>query len=234
MLLALQNVCAGYGDVPVLFDASLVVQEGEAVGLLGRNGMGRTTLINAVLGICPPSGGQITFRGARIDALAPHRIAQHGIGIVPEGRRIFPNLNVRENLLVAARHGRRPGAWTLDRVLAFFPRLRERMSNPGNLLSGGEQQMLAIGRALLTNPALLILDEATEGLAPLIREEIWTILRRLKKEGMSMIVVDKDVDAICRVVDRHYIMEKGRVAWQGSSDDLMRDEALRKSYLSVA
>jgi branched-chain amino acid transport system ATP-binding protein len=233
MLLAIQEVCSGYGQIAVIFDASLHLQEGEAIGLLGRNGMGRTTLINTILGLCPPTGGQILFRGTRIDALPPHRIAQHGIGIVPEGRRIFSNLSVRENLLVAARHQRRPNAWTLERVLDFFPRLQERLSNPGNRLSGGEQQMLAIGRALLTNPALLILDEATEGLAPLVREEIWAILRRLKGEGMSMIVVDKDVDALCHVVDRHYILEKGRVAWQGSSHDLRDDSSLRATYLAV-
>lgn len=234
MLLVLQNVCSGYGQMPVIFDTNLNLKEGEAVGLLGRNGMGRTTLINTILGICPPTGGEIRFRDVRIDLLPSHRIAHQGIGIVPEGRRIFSNLSVRENLLVAARHGKRPNAWTLDRVLGFFPRLKERLSNPGNLLSGGEQQMLAIGRALMTNPSLLILDEATEGLAPLIRDEIWAILLGLKEQGLSMIVVDKDVDALCHVVDRHYILEKGKVAWHGTSAALQVDASLRASYLAVA
>ncbi|MGT2509487.1 ABC transporter ATP-binding protein [Cupriavidus basilensis] len=234
MLLELQNICSGYGQMPVIFDTSLNLKEGEAIGLLGRNGMGRTTLINTVLGICPPTGGEIRFRDVRIDTLPSHRIAHQGIGLVPEGRRIFSNLSVRENLLVAARHGKRPNAWTLERVLGFFPRLKERLSNHGNLLSGGEQQMLAIGRALMTNPTLLILDEATEGLAPLIRDEIWAILRSLKSQGLSMIVVDKDVEALCHVANRHYIIEKGRIAWDGTSDELKADASLRANYLAIA
>jgi len=234
MLLQLQDVHAGYGDAAVLHGVSMAVAEGEAVGLLGRNGMGRSTLINAIMGICPPTRGTITFQGRRIDTLPSHAIARGGIGLVPEGRRIFPNLNVRENLLVAARGQQRAGAWTLERVLDFFPRLRERLANPGNLLSGGEQQMLAIGRALLTNPQLLIFDEATEGLAPLIREEIWAILAALRREGIAMIVVDKDVDAVSRVVERHLVIEKGRIMWQGRSAEFLADASLRRRYLAVA
>jgi branched-chain amino acid transport system ATP-binding protein len=195
--------------------------------------MGRSTLINAVMGICPPTRGTITFQGRRIDSLPSHAIARAGIGLVPEGRRIFPNLNVRENLLVAARGQQRAGAWTLERVLDFFPRLRERLANPGNLLSGGEQQMLAIGRALLTNPQLLIFDEATEGLAPLIREEIWSCLALLRREGQTTLVVDKYVDRLVRLADRHLILERGAVAWQGSSDALAADRSLWTRYLGL-
>jgi branched-chain amino acid transport system ATP-binding protein len=233
MLLELDNVHAGYGSIPVLFGVSLQVGEGEAVGLIGRNGMGRTTTLNAIMGMCPPTAGEIRLKGRRIEAEPSHVIARSGIGLVPEGRRIFPNLSVRENLLVAARGASGPNAWTLDRVVEFFPRLKERFSNPGNLLSGGEQQMLAIGRALMTNPSLLILDEATEGLAPLIREEIWSILKDLKRSGMAMIVVDKEIEAICGVADRHYIVDKGQIAWHGESGALLKDETLRARYLSL-
>jgi branched-chain amino acid transport system ATP-binding protein len=234
MLLRVIDVDAGYGQAAVLHGVSLQMAQGEALGLLGRNGMGRTTLVNAVMGICPPTRGRIEFRGERIDHLPSHAIACKGIGLVPEGRRIFPNLNVRENLQVAARRQSGARAWTLERVLDFFPRLRERLQNPGNLLSGGEQQMLAIGRALLTNPDLLIFDEATEGLAPLIREEIWTILRTLREEGMSMIVIDKDVEAVCKLANRQYVIEKGRIVWEGASNAFIGDESLRRRHLSVA
>jgi len=234
MLLRVIDVESGYGEAAVLHGVSLQMTQGEAVGLLGRNGMGRTTLVNTVMGICPPTRGRIEFRGERIDRLPSHAIACRGIGLVPEGRRIFPNLNVRENLQVAARRQSGARAWTLERVLDFFPRLRERLQNPGNLLSGGEQQMLAIGRALLTNPDLLIFDEATEGLAPLIREEIWTILRTLREEGMSMIVIDKDVEAVCKLANRQYVIEKGCIVWEGPSAAFVRDESLRRRYLSIA
>ncbi len=233
MLLELSEVHAGYGSVPVLFGVSMRIAEGEAVGLIGRNGMGRTTTVNAILGMCPPTSGEIHFKGRRIDAAPSYTIAKHGIGLVPEGRRIFPNLTVRENLLVAARGGKGENAWTLERVLTFFPRLKERFTNAGNCLSGGEQQMLAIGRALMTNPSLLILDEATEGLAPLIREEIWSILETLKRSGMAMIVIDKEIEAICRVADRHYIVDKGQIAWQGSSAQLLDDASLHQRYLCL-
>jgi branched-chain amino acid transport system ATP-binding protein len=233
-LLQVRDVEAGYGQARVLHGVSIDVARGEAVGLLGRNGMGRSTLVNAIMGICPPTRGIVEWQGARIDNLEPHAIACRGIGLVPEGRRIFPNLNVRENLLVAARRQGASGSWTLERVLALFPRLRERLQNPGNLLSGGEQQMLAIGRALLTNPDLLIFDEATEGLAPLIRMEIWSILRSLRKQGVAMIVIDKDVDAVCELADRQYVIEKGRIVWEGSSHHFQCDESLRRRYLCVA
>ncbi len=234
MLLQLSNIEAGYGQIQVLFGVSLHVNTGEAIGLIGRNGMGRTTTVNSILGICQRHAGEIRFEDERIDQAPPHRISRLGIGLVPEGRRIFPNLTVRENLLVTARKG--PGgraAWTLDRVLELFPRLHERWHNAGNLLSGGEQQMLAIGRALMSNPSLLILDEATEGLAPLIRDEIWAILATLKQAGVSMIVIDKEVDAVSRIADRQYILEKGRVAWEGASAELMRDDSLRQRYLCL-
>ncbi len=233
MLLELANVRAGYGAVQVLHGISLQVAEGEAVALIGRNGMGKTTTINTILGICPPTAGTIGFAGARIDAMPSHRIARLGVGLIPEGRRIFPNLSVRENLVMAARTTASRKAWTLDRVLDIFPRLRERLTNPGNLLSGGEQQMLAIGRALLTNPSLLIFDEATEGLAPLIRAEIWANLAMLKASGMAMIVVDKEIEAVCKVADRQYIVEKGAVVWEGRGTALLDDEALRNRHLSV-
>lgn len=233
MLLELSKVHAGYGPIPVLFGVSMQIAEGEAVGLIGRNGMGRTTTVNAILGLCPPTSGEIHFKGKRIDAAPSYTIAKHGIGLVPEGRRIFPNLTVRENLLVAARGEKGASTWTLERVLTFFPRLKERFTNAGNCLSGGEQQMLAIGRALMTNPSLLILDEATEGLAPLIREEIWSILETLKRSGMAMIVIDKEIEAICRVADRHYIVDKGQIAWEGSSSQLLDDESLRQRYLCL-
>ncbi|VTU25542.1 LIV-I protein F [Variovorax sp. PBS-H4] len=234
MLLEIEDVHAGYGSAKVLHGVSLSIASGQPIGLLGRNGMGRSTLINAVMGICRAQHGQIRWKGERIDHLPPHAIACRGIGLVPEGRRIFPNLNVRENLLVANRRADRPNAWTLERVLDFFPRLRERLFNPGNLLSGGEQQMLAIGRALLTNPDLLIFDEATEGLAPLIREEIWDILRTLAKGGVAMIVIDKDVESVSRVVERHYVIEKGCIVWQGSTHDFAADASLQRRYLSVS
>jgi branched-chain amino acid transport system ATP-binding protein len=233
MLLTIDQVHAGYGDAEALHGVSLSLAQGAALGLLGRNGMGRSTLINAIMGICPPTQGRIEFLGARIDGLPPHAIARRGIGLVPEGRRIFPNLSVRENLVVAARGAGEPPRWTLERVLDFFPRLRERLTNPGNLLSGGEQQMLAIGRALLTNPRLLILDEATEGLAPLIREEIWACLQRLKDLGHSILLIDKNLDELAHLADRSYIMEKGRVVWQGPTRELTANEQLRLTYLGV-
>jgi branched-chain amino acid transport system ATP-binding protein len=233
MLLDLSSVEAGYGQIQVLFGVSLNVETGEAVGLIGRNGMGRSTTINAILGLCDLRGGEIHFEGNRVDGKPPHSVSRLGIGLVPEGRRIFPNLTVRENLLVAARSGRDTNQWTVDRVVDLFPCLRERWRNGGSQLSGGEQQMLAIGRALMTNPSLLILDEATEGLAPLIREEIWSVLAKLKVSGVAMIIVDKEVEAVGRVADRQYILEKGRVVWEGPSKRLMQDESLRNRYLCL-
>jgi branched-chain amino acid transport system ATP-binding protein len=234
LLLEVDRLETAYGTSQVLFSLSLVVNEGEAVTLLGRNGMGKTTTIRSIMGLTRPRGGSITFRGRRIEREAPDRIARMGIALVPEGRQIFPNLSVRENL--AAFAGNRSGRadpWTPRKVLELFPRLAERMNNMGNQLSGGEQQMLAIGRALVTNPHLLILDEATEGLAPLIREEIWKCLGRLRAAGQTILVIDKYIERLVQLADRHTIIERGRVAWQGSSAELDADRSLWHRYLGV-
>ncbi len=233
-MLRVAALAAGYGDTLVLFDVTFGVGAGEMVTLLGRNGMGKTTTIRAIMGILPAQQGTIEMDGAPIHRLPPYRIARLGLGLVPEGRQVFPNLTVRENLVAtAANRGGEPGPWVLDRVLGLFPALRERLDNPGGFLSGGEQQMLAIGRALMTNPRLLILDEATEGLAPLVRQEIWRALERLKAGGQSILVIDKNVSALSRIADRHYILEKGRVVWHGSSSDLRADSGLQRRYLGV-
>ncbi len=231
-LLAVEALEAGYGGSRVLHGPSVAIAPGEVVALMGRNGMGKSTLIKCILGILRPTGGSIRFRDARIDRLATHRIARLGIGFVPEGRRIFPSLTVRENL-VATAHARPDGRWDLDAVYEVFPRLAERRANMGNQLSGGEQQMLAIGRALMTNPRLLVLDEATEGLAPLVRTEIWHTLDRLKRAGQAILVVDKNVKALGRLADRTYMMEKGRVVWHGASADLLRRDDLVESHIGV-
>jgi branched-chain amino acid transport system ATP-binding protein len=191
--------------------------------------MGKTTTIKSIMGITPPNAGDVVFQGKALRGLPSYRIAQAGIGLVPEGRQIFPNLTVRENLVATARGS----GWTLERVFSVFPQLRERQSNYGNQLSGGEQQMLAIGRALMTNPKLLILDEATEGLAPLIRLEIYRSIEQLKAEGLSILVIDKDVKALCRIADHHYVLEKGRVVWSGSSAELQSNTELQHRYLGV-
>jgi branched-chain amino acid transport system ATP-binding protein len=218
----------------VLFGLSLEIREGEAVTLLGRNGMGKTTTVRSILGLTRPSRGSITFRGARIESMPTDRIARLGVALVPEGRQIFPNLSVRENLVafVENRSGR-ADPWTVAKVLEFFPRLEERKSNMGNQLSGGEQQMHAIGRALVTNPHLLILDEATEGLAPLVREEIWKCLERLRAAGQTILVIDKYLERLVKLADRHTIIERGRVAWQGTSRELDADRGLWHRYLGV-
>jgi branched-chain amino acid transport system ATP-binding protein len=233
-LLTVDRLETAYGASQVLFGLSLEIRAGEVATLLGRNGMGKTTTVRSILGLTPPRAGAITFRGERIERRAADRIARAGIALVPEGRQIFPNLTVRENLVAFADN--RSGArepWTLERVFALFPRLHERADNMGNQLSGGEQQMLAIGRALMTNPHLLILDEATEGLAPLIREEIWRCLAGLKAAGQTILVIDKYVERLVRVADRHTIIERGRVAWQGSSAALGGDRGLWHRYLGV-
>jgi branched-chain amino acid transport system ATP-binding protein len=223
-----------YGPSQALFGMELAVEAGEVVTLMGRNGMGKTTTVHAIMGVLPQRRGIIEFEGRRVDHLPSFRIARLGLGLVPEGRQIFPNLSVRENLLAAsANRGGRGNPWTLQRVFEFFPRLAERQRNQGNQLSGGEQQMLAIGRALMTNPKLLILDEATEGLAPLIRQEIWSCLGRLKREGQAILVIDKNVGTLIGLADRHYIVEKGRVVWSGTSDDLAKDSALQHRHLGV-
>ena len=233
-MLAVEGLQAAYGSSQVLFDVNIDVAAGELVTLLGRNGMGKTTAIRAIMGLLPPRGGGIRFEGADITGRAPETVARLGVGLVPEGRMVFPTLTVRENLVATAanRTGRSP-AWTLDRVTALFPRLRERAHQMGATLSGGEQQMLAIGRALMTNPKLLILDEATEGLAPLIRAEIWRCVRALKQDGLSILIVDKNLAALKRLADRHVIIEKGVTVWRGTSAELDADPALVRRTLGV-
>ncbi|MES2537853.1 MAG: ABC transporter ATP-binding protein [Pseudomonadota bacterium] len=233
-LLEVEHLQAAYGASQVLFDISLTIRPGEVVTLLGRNGMGKTTTVKTLMGIVPTRSGAILFRGEAIADHASDRIGRMGIALVPEGRQIFPNLTVRENLVAfAANRNASKDPWTLDRVYAFFPRLAERASNMGNQLSGGEQQMLAIGRALMTNPYLLILDEATEGLAPLIREEIWQCLAALKGEGQTILVIDKYVEQLICIADHHTIINRGLVAWQGTSAELGADRDLWHRYLGV-
>ncbi|MBF9194715.1 ABC transporter ATP-binding protein [Microvirga terrestris] len=232
-MLSVRQLQASYGAAQVLFDISLDVGAGEVVTLLGRNGMGKTTTVRSIMGLLRPRGGEVHFNGAVVTGLAPYRIAQTGIGLVPEGRQIFPTLTVEENLVATASSRTGSRRWTLDAVYDLFPRLKERRSNLGTQLSGGEQQMLAIGRALMTNPKLLILDEATEGLAPLIRAEIWTCLKRLKGERQSILVIDKNVGVLATFADRHVIIEKGRSVWTGTSNELMTDASLKDRYLHV-
>jgi branched-chain amino acid transport system ATP-binding protein len=233
-MLQVTDIETFYGQSQVLFGMSLEIRAGEVVTLMGRNGMGKTTTIRSIMGIAPARAGRITLNGKDITRLPSYGIAQLGLGLVPEGRMIFPNLTVLENLVAAAaNYGGRAEPWTVDKVLQLFPSLAARRRNMGNQLSGGEQQMLAIGRALMINPNLLILDEATEGLAPLIRDEIWRILGELKRTGQSILVVDKNIDALTRIAERHYIIEKGRVVWTGSSEDLTRDAETAHRYLGV-
>jgi branched-chain amino acid transport system ATP-binding protein len=233
-MLQVQDLVAGYGAARVLHGIDLHVGAGEVVTLLGRNGMGKTTTIRAILGLIAPQGGRVLVDGADVTGQPPHRIAQRGIGLVPEGRQVFPTLTVEENLLATAAN-RRGGAprWTLPAVLALFPRLAERRSNLGARLSGGEQQMVAIARALMTNPRLLILDEATEGLAPLIRAEIWAVLATLRAEGQAILLIDKNLGAIMKLADRHVVIEKGQVVWTGTSGDLAAAPQVRDTYLHV-
>ena len=226
-LLDVSGIEAFYGASQALFGVDLAVEEGAVVALMGRNGMGKTTTIRAICGLTPARAGAISFAGADIRRLKSHRIARLGIGLVPEGRRCFPNLTVRENLVAAARDGK----WTLDAVVGLFPRLGERTAQYASTLSGGEQQMLAIGRALMTNPRLLILDEATEGLAPVIRQDIWRAIRKLKDEGQSILVVDKTMAELLPVADRCVVLEKGRTAWSGAPDEMTRE--LQDRYLGV-
>ena len=234
MLLEVEQLEAGYGASPVLFGIGLAIEAGEMVTLLGRNGMGKTTTVRSIMGLTPPRGGAIRFRGASLERLRPERIARLGIALVPEGRQVFPNLSVREHLVAfAGNRSARTDPWTPERVYQLFPRLKERQHNGGSQLSGGEQQMLAIGRALVTNPHLLILDEATEGLAPLVREEIWRCLARLRAEGQTLLVIDKYVERLVQLADRHTIIERGRVAWQGTSRELDADRGLWHRYLGV-
>ena len=233
-MLSVKGIETSYGTSQVLFGMSLEVGAGEAVTLMGRNGMGKTTTVRSIMGQVPPQAGTVEFEGARIDRLPSYRVARAGIGLVPEGRLIFPNLTVRENLVATAHNSTgRPDPWTLERVLDRFPALGARLDGMGNELSGGEQQMLAIGRALMTNPKLLILDEATEGLAPRIRAEIWRCLADLKAGGQAILVIDKNLAALTRIADRHYIIEKGVVVWSGSSAELAADPGIQHRYLGV-
>ena len=229
-MLKVDALQASYGQSQVLFDVGFEVNRGEMVTLLGRNGMGKTTTIRAIMGMTPPHGGTVTFDGKPLRGLASFRIAKLGLGLVPEGRGIFPSLNVWENLTATSAPGPagRP-RWTTDAILELFPWIAERRSQMGGQLSGGEQQMLAIARALMTNPELLILDEATEGLAPIIRQEIWKVLRKLKASGQSILIVDKNLKILSRLADRHYVLERGRVRWSGGSAQLGSEyEAIRR------
>ncbi len=239
-MLRVEGIETSYGSSQVLFGMSLEVRAGEVVTLMGRNGMGKTTTIRSIMGLVPPQAGSIRFEDRQILGLASYQIAQTGIGLVPEGRQIFPNLTVRENLIATARPpaGAPTGAsssagWTLERVLERFPSLAARIDGMGNELSGGEQQMLAIGRALMTNPKLLILDEATEGLAPRIRTEIWECLADLKAQGQSILVIDKNLSALMKIADRHFIIEKGVAVWSGTTDALKAVPDIQHRYLGV-
>jgi branched-chain amino acid transport system ATP-binding protein len=225
---------AGYGRSEVLFDVNLRVDEGEVVTLLGRNGMGKTTTVRAIMGLNPPRGGAVRFQGRDVAGLPPEAIARLGVGLVPEGRQVFPTLTVRENLVAtAANRAGNPQPWNLPEVFALFPSLQERTGQLARTLSGGEQQMLAIGRALMTNPRLLILDEATEGLAPVIRTEIWATLATLKARGQAILVIDKNLSALTRLADRHYVLEKGRTMWSGTSAELRADAERVKGWIGV-
>jgi branched-chain amino acid transport system ATP-binding protein len=233
-LLEISNIETSYGLSRVLFGISLAIAPGEMVSLMGRNGMGKTTTVRSIMGLTPATTGSIRFAGAEIRDLPAYRVAKLGIGLVPEGRQVFPNLTTRENLVAtAANRTTAAEPWTLERVLALFPRLAQRAGTMANLLSGGEQQMLAIGRALMTNPRLLILDEATEGLAPLIRDEIWRCLQNLRATGQSILVIDKNVEALTRIADRHTIIERGRVVWTGSSKELAGAIDVQHRYLGI-
>ena len=233
-MLSVQNVNAGYGVSQVLFDVSIDVNAGEVVTLLGRNGMGKTTTILSIMGILPLRSGEIVFDGKRVDGWPSFRVARLGLGLVPEGRQVFPNLTVKENIAVMASHaGRSEQRWTYDSVLELFPPLAARVRNMAGLLSGGEQQMLAIARALVTNPRLLILDEATEGLSPMNRAVIWKVLALLKAAGQSILIVDKHIQSLSQLADYHYVLEKGRIAWRGTSQSLRSDPELLNRHLSV-
>ena len=233
-LLEVDGIETCYGRSKVLFGISLAIAAGEMVTLMGRNGMGKTTTVRSIMGLTPAMAGSIRFAGENIRDWPSYRIAKLGIGLVPEGRQVFPNLTAQENLVATAAN--RSGAsdpWTLDKICALFPRLAERLDSMGHQLSGGEQQMLAIGRALMTNPRLLVLDEATEGLAPLMRAEIWQCLSRLKTQGQSILLIDKNVETLTRIADRHYLIERGRVVWSGTSAALAAAPEIQHRYLGV-
>lgn len=233
-LLEVENIETCYGLSQVLFGLSLKIAPGEMVTLMGRNGMGKTTTVRSIMGLTPARAGAIRFDGKEIRGLPSYRVAKLGVGLVPEGRQIFPNLSTRENLVAtAANRSNAADPWHFESVCKLFPRLAERLDNMGVQLSGGEQQMLAIGRALMTNPRLLILDEATEGLAPLIREEIWRCLANLKSRGQAVLVIDKNVEALTQIADRHYLIERGRVVWQGDSAALAAAPEIQHRYLGI-
>lgn len=233
-MLKVSGLTTHYGTSQALFGVDFELQAGQVATLLGRNGMGKTTTINSIMGIVPASGGSITFGGTELVGRASFRTANLGLGLVPEGRQIFPNLTAMENLVAtASNHLNRPDPWTEDRVFALFPELQDRRSSMGNLLSGGEQQMLAIGRALMTNPSLLILDEATEGLAPLVRAKIWKALAEIRETGLSILLVDKNLHDLMRLADRHFIIQRGRVVWSGDSPALQSDSQARDRYLGL-
>lgn len=233
-MLKVENITTYYGASQALFGVSLNIEESEVVTLLGRNGMGKSSTIRSIMGLTPVHSGTIRFSGKETQKLPSYRIARLGIGLVPEGRQIFPNLTVRENIIAtASNYQKSPQPYCLEDILTIFPRLGDRLNNYGNQLSGGEQQMLAVGRALMINPRLLILDEATEGLAPLVRKEIWRGLDILKSKGLAILIVDKNIDALMAISDHHYIMEKGTIAWHGTTDELGSNPQLRTKYLGV-
>ena len=233
-MLEVQSIQAFYGASQALFGVDLEVGAGQVVALMGRNGMGKTTTVNCIMGLMSPSAGSIRVNGEDLGGQPSYRVAQAGVGLVPEGRQVFPNLSVTENLLATAANRRGAAQpWEIDQVFQMFPALAARRYGLGNLLSGGEQQMLAIGRALMINPALLILDEATEGLAPLVRREIWSCLVRLKEAGLSILVIDKNVDDLARIADRHFIIEKGRTVWAGDSAELLANDEVKRRYLGI-
>ncbi|MDX1329368.1 MAG: ABC transporter ATP-binding protein [Burkholderiaceae bacterium] len=233
-MLTVNGLSAHYGSSQALFDVNLTLEAGRVVTLLGRNGMGKTTTINAIMGLVPPSGGEIRFDGQVLNGMAAFRIANLGLGLVPEGRQVFPNLTVKENLIAtASNHLKQSEPWTLARVLDMFPELESRLGSMGNLLSGGEQQMLAIARALMTNPKLLILDEATEGLAPLVRRRIWEALAKIRATGLSILIVDKNLHDLLKLADTHVVIQRGRTVWTGSSEALMADAELRATHLGM-
>ena len=232
-MLIMRAVETGYGDAQALFGVDLTIDEGEVVTLLGRNGMGKTTTIRALMGLLPVWKGSVEFDGQDLTKAQPFVRAQAGIGLVPEGRQVFPTLTVEENLIATAADRFGSKRWHLDRIWQVFPRLLQRRTNRGNELSGGEQQMLAIGRALMTNPKLLVLDEATEGLAPLIRADIWACIAALKAEGEAILVIDKTIQALTSLADRHVVIEKGRVVWTGTNDEFLADQSITDRYLHL-
>ena len=233
-MLKVSEICTFYGASQALFGVSITVEEGEVVSLLGKNGMGKTTTVHSIMGITPISSGRVLFQNKKISDMPSFKVSRSGIGLVPEGRQIFPNLSVIENLIAtSANRSANPNPWTTESVLQMFPQLKSRLNSMGNLLSGGEQQMLAIGRALMTNPKLLILDEATEGLAPMVRQEIWACIERLKKEGIAILIIDKNIRDLTRISDKHFIIEKGQVTWNGSSDQLLLKQDMLEEKLGV-